>query len=145
MEPHGKEDKDGLGGRLKAARVSAGHTQDSAAVALGLKKATFSSWETGRNIPDSITLGRLAKLYNVTADALIWDEAISMEAIRFAVQFDNLNDRQQRAFRAMWMAYFEQAISDEEMDGHIKEKVPRGEVIENEPGAPKPAGKRVTR
>jgi transcriptional regulator with XRE-family HTH domain len=145
MEPHGKEDKDGLGGRLKSARVSAGHTQDSAAAALGLKKATFSSWETGRNIPDSIMLGRLAKLYNVTADALIWDEAVSMEAIRFAVQFDNLNDRQQRAFRAMWMAYFEQAISDEEMDGHIKEKVPRGKVIDDAAEAPRPPAKKVSR
>jgi transcriptional regulator with XRE-family HTH domain len=110
-----------FGARLKAARLNAGMTQVGAAAALDAKKATVSSWEIGNNMPDPLTLGRLAKLYGVTADLLIWDQAISMEAITFAVQYDALDDKQKRAFKAMWLAYFAQAKSDEEVGEALKD------------------------
>jgi transcriptional regulator with XRE-family HTH domain len=118
--PDGNVRKD-FGSRLKAARLNAKMTQDAAAVALDAKKATVSSWEIGNNLPDPITLGRLAKLYGVTADLLIWDQAISMEAISIAVQYDALGDKQKRAFMAMWLAYFAQAKSDEEVGEALKD------------------------
>lgn len=116
VEQHDQTRKDGLGARLKAAREQADYTQDGAGQQLGVKKATISSWENGRNIPDALMLARLAKLYGTTADALLWDDSISIEAIRFAAQYDALTDQQQRAFRAMWLAYFEQSKSDHEVE-----------------------------
>lgn len=139
----GREDKDeedliakrGLGGRLKAAREKADLTQDGAAAKLGLKKQTISSWENGRNVPDAITLGKLAHIYETTADALLNDDSISMEAIHFAVQFDALSDTQQRMFRTMWTAYFTQAKTDAEVEDAFKRtrsaSAPRREQYQN--------------
>ena len=109
----------GLGQRLAAARKARGLTQDQVAAALDTKKGTVSAWEKARGVPDALRLARLAKRYETTADLLLWDTAPTMEAIRFAVQFDALNDRQQRAFKAMWLAYFEQAASDEHVAEHL--------------------------
>jgi transcriptional regulator with XRE-family HTH domain len=135
--PHNTEDRDGLGGRLRAARTNVGLNDEEAAAAVGVAKGSIGAWEGGRAVPDAIMLGRLAKVYEVTSDALLWDEAISMEAIRFAVQFDNLGDRQQRAFRAMWMAYFEQAKSDGEVEESFK-NTPAGQELARNRATPAP-------
>lgn len=110
---HAEDEKKSLGARLASARKLAGFTMDGAAKALTLKgykisKQGVGHWESGRNLPDALWLRRLAKLYGTTLDALVWDDALTIEAIRFAAQYDGLNDRQQRAFKAMWLAYFEQ-------------------------------------
>lgn len=124
---HEPDQKEALGSRLAAARKLAGLTLDGVAeklTAAGYKtgKAAVGAWEKGRNVPDSLVLRKLAKIYGTTTDALLWDDAISIEAIRFAAQFDALTDRQQRAFRAMWLAYFEQAKTDEEVDEAWRDK-----------------------
>jgi hypothetical protein len=79
-------------------------------------RAAIGAWETGRNVPDALWLRRLAKLYGSTLDALVWDEAISMEAIQFAVRYDALNERQKRTFRTLWTAYIEDAKSDADVE-----------------------------
>lgn len=121
---HPEEERGGLGKRLAAARKLAGYTLDEAAAALRAKdypitKAALGHWETGRNLPDALWLRRLAKLYGTTLDSLVWDDALTMEAIRFAAQFDALSEKQQRQFRAMWLAYFEEAMSDAEVATHL--------------------------
>jgi hypothetical protein len=42
-----------------------------------------------------------------------------MEAIQFAVQYDALSEPDKRKFRAIWLAYFEQAKSDAEVEEHL--------------------------
>jgi len=116
-----EDDKKALGERLASARTLAGMTQPEVAKALSdlgyaFGKGAISAWEKGRNVPDSLVLRRLAKLYKTTADALLWDTALSMEAVRFGAQFDGLTTKQQRSFRAMWLAYFEEATTDEEVE-----------------------------
>lgn len=106
----------GIGQRLKAAREQKALTQQEVATKFGVNKATVSAWETGAGSPDAVRLRRLARLYDVSADALLWDDSLTIEAMRFAAQFDALNDRQQRSFRAMWLAYFEEAASDEDVE-----------------------------
>ena len=120
---HPEEDRKALGKRLAAARGLAGYTMEAAAKALTelgypISKQGVGAWEAGRNIPDAFWLRRLAKLYRTTVDSLVWDDALTIEAVQFAAQFDALNDKQQRAFRAMWLAYFEQAKTDEEVEEH---------------------------
>lgn len=121
---HTDEDRKELGQRLAAARKLAGYTTEAAAKALTdrghpITKQGVGHWETGRNVPDAIALRRLAKLYGTTADSLLWAESVSMEGIRFAVQYDALDEKQKRTFRAMWLAYFQQTTSDEEVEEHF--------------------------
>jgi transcriptional regulator with XRE-family HTH domain len=123
-EPQPEDERRGLGKRIAAARTLAGFTLDTAAQALlergyPITRAAIGHWETGKNLPDALWLRRLAKLYGSTLDALVWDDAISMEAIRFAAQYDGLTEKQRRAFKAMWLAYFEQARSDADVGEHL--------------------------
>ena len=57
---------------LKAARVNAGYTQDAAAKALNLGKNTIASYEAYKTIPDIETAKRIARLYGMSVDAIIW-------------------------------------------------------------------------
>jgi hypothetical protein len=115
------DERRALGRRLASARTLAGYTLDGAAAALSTKghtigRAAIGAWEVGRNLPDALWLKRIAKLYGTTLDSLVWDESISMEAIQFAAQYDALNEANRRKFRAMWLAYFEEAKSDAEVE-----------------------------
>lgn len=57
---------------LKAARVNAGFTQKQAAEALNISKGTLANYEKYRTKPDIEMSKRIAKLYNVTVDDLIF-------------------------------------------------------------------------
>lgn len=114
------DERQQLGQRLAGARALVGLTLDTASKALGergypISRAALGHWEKGTNLPDALWLRRLAKLYGSTLDALVWDDAISMEAIQLAVQYDALGEKQKRHIKAMWLAYFESAKSDQEV------------------------------
>lgn len=115
------DERKALGRRLASARALAGYTLEGIAKALTgrghpIGRAAVGAWEVGRNVPDALWLKRIAKIYGTTLDALVWDEAISMEAIQFAVQYDALTEANRRKFRAMWLAYFEEAKTDAEVE-----------------------------
>lgn len=57
---------------LKAARVNAGYTQDYVANALEISKNTLISYELYRTIPDIDTALRLADLYGMSVNDIIW-------------------------------------------------------------------------
>lgn len=121
---HPQEDKAALGQRLASARKLAGFTIESAAKALTTRgypitKAAVGAWEKGRNLPDALWLSRIAKLYGTTVDSLVSDDSITLDAIRFAAQYDGLTERQKRSFRALWLAYFEQSKTDAEVEEHL--------------------------
>jgi transcriptional regulator with XRE-family HTH domain len=135
-----EDERKALGKRLASARNLAGYTIEAAAKALAdrgylISKQGVGHWETGKNVPDALWMRRLAKLYGTTLDALAWDEAISMEAIQFAVQYDALNERQKRTFRAMWLAYFEQARSDADVEHDMPATRPENRPTLHEPAA----------
>ena len=102
----------GFGLRLKSARESKDLSQADVAARFGLNKATVSAWETGRGDPGVYRLRELARLYDLSADALMWEDSLTPEAMKVAVQFDSLNEKQKRTFYAMWMAYVQEAVSD---------------------------------
>lgn len=105
-----------IGARLRAARQVAGFTMETIAARLrerGFKatKAAVGHWETGKRSVDVLIVAELAKLYQQSIDALVWENALSMEAMRFAAQFDSLTDEQQRTLRAIWMAFISETKS----------------------------------
>lgn len=102
-----------VGMRLASARERKKLTQDDIAKRFLISKATVSAWETGRGDPGVYRLKELAKLYGVSADALLWEDSLSPDAIQIAAQFDELNDKQKHVFYALWEAYVRTAVSDE--------------------------------
>ena len=64
-------------------------------------------------MPDAIWLTRLASLYETTLDALVFDDSISIEAMRVAAEFDSLSEKQKSTFRAVWLAFVQQSAGDE--------------------------------
>lgn len=53
---------------LKAARVNANLTQEEAAEALNISRATLLSWEKGKTKPRYDKLEQMYQLYHVAAD-----------------------------------------------------------------------------
>lgn len=86
------EERAEIGAGLKRARELAGLNQPEAATALGLKKQTISSWEKGRNLPDPITLRRLARLYRTTVDGLLGQVPVSAQSTQLGQEIDSLAD-----------------------------------------------------
>jgi transcriptional regulator with XRE-family HTH domain len=109
----------GIAQRLKTCRMAKGLTQQQVADKLSVKKATVSAWETGAGAPDAMRLRSLARIYDVSADAILWDDSMSPEAMKFAAQYDALTDKQRRTFQVMWMAYFEEALSDDGVEAQM--------------------------
>ena len=57
---------------LKAARVNANFTQKEAAKRLGISKGTLASYEKYRTIPAVDTAKRIADLYGLDVDGIIF-------------------------------------------------------------------------
>lgn len=110
----------GIGMRLKAAREAANLTQDAVAARFSVGKGTVSAWETGRGDPGVSRLRELAKLYKVSADAILWENALTNEALQLAADFDGLNERQQRTLKHLWMAF----LADSKDDDGVEQAMP---------------------
>ena len=61
----------GLGERLKFARIKCGYTQTQAGQLVGLSYGTLSGYERNYRNPDNETLIKLSKLYNVDVTWLL--------------------------------------------------------------------------
>ena len=61
--------------RFKAARMSAHLSQKEAALSLGIKPPSMSSWESGGTKPTLENLTAMAKLYGVSVDYLLGDDS----------------------------------------------------------------------
>ena len=60
--------------RLKEARKQAGMTQQEVAAAVGVNQNTYSYWENEKTKIDNISLGKLAKIFNVSVDYLLGED-----------------------------------------------------------------------
>ena len=139
--PRDQITRSAIGKRLATARALAKLSQSETARLLtadGYKyvKGSIGAWEHGRNIPDALVICKLAEIFSTTVDALLVDKALSAEAIRFAKQFDGLDDEHQRAFRGMWEGYFKATESPDK---------PRGTRIDDSQPARRAARKKVAR
>jgi len=68
--------------QIKQLRLDAGLTQEAVTEALGLNnKSTVSKWETGKSVPRTAVLPRLANLYDCTIDALLGNKENSAPSL----------------------------------------------------------------
>lgn len=111
--------RQGVGLRLKAAREAKNLSQLEVAARFDVKPATVSAWETGIGDPGIYRLRDLAKLYGVASDALLWEDSLSPEAMKFAAEFDSLSEDARKMLSTLWMAYIQQAISDTEVESRM--------------------------
>ncbi len=65
-------DSNALGKYLRSLRKSHGYTQEFVASKLNIIHQTYSHYETGRISPPADSLYLLAKLYNISADQLLY-------------------------------------------------------------------------
>lgn len=63
-----------MGYTLKGARVNAGYTQREVSEILGISNVTIGNWEKGRTYPKVNQVERLATLYGVDLNDLIFLE-----------------------------------------------------------------------
>ncbi|MBO5109575.1 MAG: helix-turn-helix domain-containing protein [Clostridia bacterium] len=72
-----------LGERLAAARKAARLTQNDVADQLGIRRQTYSAYERGVSTPDAHTVGILAKMFGVSADALITEPSVKKHGTEY--------------------------------------------------------------
>ncbi|MEG2770424.1 MAG: XRE family transcriptional regulator [Oscillospiraceae bacterium] len=61
--------------RLKSLRVAAGYSQKKLAETMHVTQQAVGKWETGRSSPDLPSVNLLAKLFNVTTDYILGNDA----------------------------------------------------------------------
>lgn len=62
-----------IGNNIKSLRLKSGLTQEQLANMLGISFQAISKWETNANTPDIGQLPQIAKIFQVTIDALFFD------------------------------------------------------------------------
>lgn len=70
-EAKGKSDRMDLGENLKKARKAAGMTQKELAEQLNVYAKDICRWESGERTPSAITLGKICKALNDSADSIL--------------------------------------------------------------------------
>jgi transcriptional regulator with XRE-family HTH domain len=108
-----------VGLRVKAARELKHIGVADAAREAGLSIDDLARIEGGQLEPGIFVLAKLAKLYGQSIDALVWDVALSPEALEFAAEFDNLPGQQRDAMRAMMLAFGKRPVPDEKVEQHF--------------------------
>ena len=57
--------------KLKNARVNSGLTQEQVAEKLMVSRQTISNWETGKSLPDIVSIMNMSDLYQISLDELL--------------------------------------------------------------------------
>lgn len=60
-----------IGTKIKEARQTLGITQEQAAEQLLVSRQTVSSWETGKSLPDIVSVIKMSELYHLSLDELL--------------------------------------------------------------------------
>lgn len=112
--------RQGIGLRLESARQQRKLSIQQVAEKFKIDVAAVLAWEAGRAMPDAVAIRELAKLYDVSADGLLWEDSLSPEAMQLAAEFDSLSERQKRTLSAMWMAFIRESASDAEIEDRME-------------------------
>ena len=68
-----------LGETIKEQRTAHGLSQETLAEAMGVSRQAVTKWEAGQSAPSSEKLIALAKLFHISLDELIGNEAASSQ------------------------------------------------------------------
>ncbi len=79
--------------KLKEARQSIGMTQDQVAEKIMVSRVTISHWESGKSLPDIVSLISLSDLYGISLDELVKGDSKMTEKVKKDVKDANANKR----------------------------------------------------
>lgn len=79
--------------RLKEARQSIGMTQDQVAEKVLVSRVTVSHWESGKSLPDIVSLISLSDLYGISLDELVKGDSKMTEKVKKDAKDANNNKR----------------------------------------------------
>ena len=79
--------------KLKAARLNAGMTQEQVAEKIMVSRQTISNWETGKSLPDIISIINMSDLYQISLDELLKGDRKMKEKIKKDIENANDNKR----------------------------------------------------
>ncbi len=68
--------------RLKEARQNTGMTQDQVAERIKVSRVTVSHWESGKTLPDIVSLMSLSDLYSISLDELVKGDSKMAEKVK---------------------------------------------------------------
>ncbi len=71
MKENEKQLKKQTGDRIRNLRINNNYTQQDVANKLGISRSTYAGYE-GKNIPDGLILVKLARLYSVSTDSILF-------------------------------------------------------------------------
>ena len=57
--------------KLKDARLNSGLTQEQVAEKIMVSRQTISNWETGKSLPDIVSIINMSDLYQISLDELL--------------------------------------------------------------------------
>ncbi|MBQ8598302.1 MAG: helix-turn-helix transcriptional regulator, partial [Lachnospiraceae bacterium] len=70
-----------IGDKIKNAREENNLTQSQAAESLMVSRQTISNWETGKSLPDILSVIRMSELYQISLDELLKGDKAMMAQI----------------------------------------------------------------
>lgn len=79
--------------KLKAARLNAGMTQEQVAEKIMVSRQTVSNWETGKSLPDIISIINMSDLYQISLDELLKGDRKMKEKLKKDIENANDNKR----------------------------------------------------
>ena len=79
--------------KLKDARLNAGMTQEQVAEKIMVSRQTVSNWETGKSLPDIISIINMSDLYQISLDELLKGDRKMKEKIKKDIENANDNKR----------------------------------------------------
>ncbi|PET77569.1 hypothetical protein CN514_00805 [Bacillus sp. AFS001701] len=95
-----------IGNRLKELRLNHKYTQQEVADNIGISRSTYAGYE-GKNIPDVTSLIKLAGLYSVSTDSILFNLSINFDMpIEFKEILSELTNENREKF---WIHLLEYA------------------------------------
>ena len=79
--------------KLKDARLNAGMTQEQVAEKIMVSRQTVSNWETGKSLPDIISIINMSDLYQISLDELLKGDRKMKEKLKKDIENANDNKR----------------------------------------------------
>ena len=110
-----------LAQRLQSTRVAKRMTLEAAAECAGIPASELADIESGAREPSVWVMGDLAKCYGYTVDALLWESALSPEAVALAAEYDHMQPAQQAAVRTILLAFGVVGVSNADVEAAIPE------------------------
>lgn len=92
-----------MGEKILQLRKSSGLSQEQFASMLGVSRQAISKWETDQSIPDIDKVVSISKVFSITVDELLGNEANSYEAEKFKLQEIVQRNASKRQFTLGWI------------------------------------------